>query len=70
MGGVALDFFQLAPVFQVDFPNNGRHGLARAAVLTRKEDTKGRGDDQANQAEVVSRVGPVDKSPKHPIPMV
>ena len=46
MCGAALNFSQLALVFQVDLPDNGGHGLARAAVLTRKEDAKGRGDDQ------------------------
>ena len=51
MCGAALNFSQLALVFQVDLPDNGGHGLARAAVLTRKEDAKGRGGDQANQAD-------------------
>ena len=51
MCGAALNFSQLALVFLVDFPDNGGYGLAHAAVLPRKEDAKGRGNDQTNQAD-------------------
>ena len=51
MGGAALNFSQLALVFLIDLPDDGGHGLACAAVLPGKEDAKGRGDDQADQAD-------------------